>query len=291
MKKDEPAVIILNYNSSGETALLCESLDKYDPGLCVIVVDNCSDGPEREKLKALEKSCILLYLDKNLGYSAGNNAGIRKACELGYETCLLANSDTRLIRAHSVRACYAFMKAQGAGILGPKLVNEAGRDVSGMIRVDRYGRTKHEYTDKTGECMSLTGAFLFIDRSVIEKIGYLREFYFLYREDTDYCVRAYNEGIKLIYYPEVLVVHKEGTTTKKEALYYYYRNMFIFSREIYGTGSIRLALFYFFRFVKYSCHILKRKGTAGDKAAGLKLLWRAYGDGVRDKRGRTEDRL
>ncbi len=166
------------------------------------------------------------------------------------------------------------------------MVNESGEDISGFICVDRYGRTIHRLTDEITECISLTGAFLFISRQLIEKIGYLKEFYFLYREDTDYCVRAYKEGIKIVYYPQITVVHKMGTTTKSIAYYYYYRNMFIFSREIYKTGSLELALFYIFRFMLYSLGIIKRTAPSKEMAVRLKLLWRAYGDGVRDIRGK-----
>ncbi|MBR5376580.1 MAG: glycosyltransferase family 2 protein [Lachnospiraceae bacterium] len=284
--KDEPAVIILNYDSYEDTLKLIKSIEDYDPGLCVIVVDNASDPEERRKLTELEDRCILILLEENGGYAAGNNAGIRKALQLGYDTFLIANSDTRLISKRAVRDCYDYMKSNGVGILGPKMVNESGEDVSGMICADRYGRTVHQLTDQITECRCLTGAFMLIRRSVIERTGYLREFYFLYREDTDYCMRAYHEGVKIVYFPKITVVHKAGTTTKSVADYYYYRNMFVFSREIYGTGSLELALFYFFRFMLYSFGIIKGTASLSEKNGRLKRLWRAYYDGVRDIRGR-----
>ncbi|MCR4891499.1 MAG: glycosyltransferase family 2 protein [Lachnospiraceae bacterium] len=286
MTRDLPAVIILNYNSYEDTRRLIKSIEKYDPGLCLIVVDNASAPGERQKLRAIEGRCILILLNENGGYAAGNNAGIRKAMELGYDAFLLANSDTRLISGHAIRDSYAYMKRKGIGILGPRMVNESGQDVSGMIGVDRYGRTRHELTDQIRRCKSLTGAFLLISRQVIERIGYLREFYFLYREDTDYCIRAYKEGVKIVYYPPVTVVHRMGTTTKSVADYYYYRNMFILSRENYHIGSLELALFYLFRFLRYSLGIIKGRGPFREKPGRLRLLWRAYCDGVRDVRGK-----
>ena len=284
---DKPAVIILNHNSYDDTLKLVKSIEDHDPGMCIIVVDNASDPEERQKLSEDTGRFIPVLLGRNDGYAAGNNAGIRKAMELGFDAFLLANSDTCLISDHAISDCYAYMKDNGIGILGPRMVNGYGEDVSGMICVDRYGRTKHELTDEISECSCLTGAFWLIDRQVIEKIGYLREFYFLYREDTDYCVRACNEGFRIVYYPKVTVVHKGGTTTKSVADYYYNRNMFIFSREIHKTGSVELAAFYLFRFMICSLGMIRKKGPMSEKAGRLKRLWRGYVDGVRDIRGRV----
>ncbi len=287
MTTDQPAVIILNYNSFDDTLGLINSIEKYDPGLCIIVIDNASGAEDRRKLADLEGRCITILLEENGGYAAGNNIGIRKAEELGFDTFLLANSDTRLISSHAISDCYAYMKKNRIGILGPRMINKSGEDVSGIIHVDRYGRTGHQFTDKITECKSLTGAFIFIGKQVIDRIGYLKEFYFLYREDTDYCLRAYNEGVKVVFYPEVTVVHKTGATTKNVAEYYYYRNSFILSREIYKCKRAELALFYIFRFIHYSLGIVRRKAPLSEKTVRLKRLWSAYLDGVRDVRGKA----
>ncbi len=282
------AVIILNYNSYEDTLNLIKSIDEYDSGLCIIVVDNSSDIGERQKLTAIEERCTLILLDENDGYAAGNNVGIKKAIELGYETFLIANSDTYLVSRNAISDCYAYMKKNIIGILGPRMVNESGVDISGYISVDKYGRTKHWLTHNITECMSLTGAFIFIDKQVIDKIGFIREFYFLYREETDYCVRAYENKVKIVYYPRITIVHKEAATTKNIANYYYHRNMFIFSREIYKTKSFQLAVFYFFRYVLHSIRIIKTEKSKEELIRKLKQIWYAYFDGVRDVRGKRK---
>ncbi len=282
------AVIILNYNSFDDTFNLIKSIEEYDSGLCIIVVDNASEIEERQKLSAIQDRCVLILLDENGGYAAGNNVGIKKAIELGYDTFLIANSDTYLLSRHAIRDCYTYMKKNNIGILGPRMINESGEDISGCIKVDKYGRTKHWLTDEITECMSITGAFIFIDKQVINKIGFMREFYFLYREETDYCVRAYENQLKIVFYPCITIVHKEGTTTKKIANYYYHRNMFIFAREIYKTGSFQLAVFYFFRYIIYSIRIIKTAESNKESVQKLKQIWYAYFDGIRDVRGKRK---
>ena len=133
MTTDQPAVIILNYNSFDDTLGLINSIEKYDPGLCIIVIDNASGAEDRRKLADLEGRCITILLEENGGYAAGNNTGIRKAEELGFDTFLLANSDTRLISSHAISDCYAYMKKNRIGILGPRMINKSGEDVSGII--------------------------------------------------------------------------------------------------------------------------------------------------------------
>lgn len=286
--KNNLAVIILNYNSYDDTLKLINSIEQYDPGYSIIVVDNFYDNMERQKVLQLQEHCTLIFLEENNGYAAGNNAGIKKALELGCETFLLANSDTCIIKPNSISDCYSYMKKNHIGILGPKMINEAEEDISGCIKVDKFGRTSHLYTDEIKECMSLTGAFILIDKSVIEKIGYIREFYFLYREETDYCIRAFNNQVKIVFYPLVTILHKSGVTTKNVADYYYNRNMFIFSREIYNTNTLKLALFYFFRYVLQSLRILKNERAGKVASRKFKQIWLAYFDGVKDVRGKKQ---
>lgn len=283
---DKLAVIILNYNSYDDTLKLINSIEEYDSGLCIIVVDNLSEKEERQKLLAIKDRCILVLLNENGGYAAGNNVGIKKAIELGYETFLLANSDTYLISSHAISECYAYMKKNNIGILGPKMINESGEDISGCICVDKYGRTKHLFTENISNSESLVGAFLFIDKQVINKIGFIREFYFLYREETDYCVRACNNGIKIVYYPLVTIVHKSASTTRNVSNYYYHRNMFIFARENFKLGSLYLAFFYFPRFIFLSIKMICSDSAVNEKSRNIKQLWCAFFDGVRNVRGK-----
>jgi len=52
-----------------------------------------------------------------------------------------------------------------------------------------------------------------LDKSAIDKLGYWDETYFLYFEDSDFCVRAKRMGIKLIYDPRIILWHKNSQST------------------------------------------------------------------------------
>ena len=55
------------------------------------------------------------------------------------------------------------------------------------------------------------------DKSVIEKIGYWDEDYFLFYEDADYCARAMKAGLHLLYNPSLVIWHKSGQSTSGAA--------------------------------------------------------------------------
>lgn len=68
--------------------------------------------------------------------------------------------------------------------------------------------------DKPGETDFITGCLLCFDKKVVDKIGYWNEDYFLYYEDADFCERAKKNKISLIYYPELVIWHKNAQSTK-----------------------------------------------------------------------------
>jgi GT2 family glycosyltransferase len=78
-----------------------------------------------------------------------------------------------------------------------------------------------------------SGAAMMIKREVIEKTGLLPDFYFLYGEEKDYCIRANKKGFRVVSAPKAKVVHKASSTVKKYLglkNYYFHRNRLIFLR-------------------------------------------------------------
>lgn len=74
------AVIILNYNSSDLTSECANSLLNLYENIKIVIVDNCSTDESRDKLSSFsDKSprCYFVANDRNSGYAAGNNVGIR----------------------------------------------------------------------------------------------------------------------------------------------------------------------------------------------------------------------
>lgn len=97
--------VILNYNDARRTCEQVRRIEQYECLGAIVVVDNASTDDSPEKLRGLESDrVVFLQAEKNLGYGAGNNLGVRYACEkLEATHVLIANPDT-CFSASCVRA-------------------------------------------------------------------------------------------------------------------------------------------------------------------------------------------
>jgi len=229
------SVIVLNYNGLDNTLDCLESLRRLriDRHLIEIVVvdNNSSDGSQEAfaKLKDIE----LLVNSENLGFAGGNNRGIEFALKRNADYLLILNNDTIVDRL----LVDAFVKAAGsADIVSPKIYFAPGFEfhkkryrkkdlgkviwyaggeidwqniIGKHIGVDEVDRGQFS---KAQEIDFATGACVFVNRRVFEKIGFFDEKYFLYLEDMDFCVRAKKQGFKILFEPKAVIWHKNAAT-------------------------------------------------------------------------------
>ena len=265
-------IILLNWNNEEDTLECIESLEgiNYD-NYKIIVVDN---GSEAESVLKIEKKYPELKIIKNkenFGFAGGNNIGIKYAMENGADYVLLLNNDTTVEKDFLEKLVEAGELNKENGLLGPKTnyhseqnrIWFAGGKVSWLknkgthIGLDEIDSKQY---DEIKEVDYLTGCCLLIKREIIEKIGVLEEDYFLYYEDTDFCLRAKNIGYKCLYIPEAKIYHKVSRSTKPGSssyIYYHTRNGFVMAKR---TGSflnkIVLYIFCVYLFLKQIIKII-----------------------------------
>lgn len=216
------SVIILNYNTKDLLQKCLESVfsSRTDFQIEVIVSDNGSTDGSIEMIKNRFPQVKLTENNANLGFSAGNNVGIRQA--LG-RLVLLLNTDTE-VRLNTLDLSIKYMDSHPeAGVMGCKVLlpdgklHEASRRrfpnpvnaflrLFGLRRFSNYNY-KNIPIDREMEVDSVVGAFLMIRRSVIDKIGLLDEEFFMYGEDLDWCWRVKEAGFKVMYYPGAEITH------------------------------------------------------------------------------------
>ncbi|WP_394923847.1 glycosyltransferase family 2 protein [uncultured Robinsoniella sp.] len=288
MINDNVAIIILNYCSAKDTIRLINSIEKYEENYHIIVIDNDSIKKDKEILSILDKQYEVIYLEENTGYAAGNNVGIRRAMELGYENFLIANSDTEIIYPNTIKKLLDKMKELNASIIGPKMLDASGKLDSGIIIDSKWGRTYRETPEKICCCRSLIGAFLLISKKTIEVNGLLPEEYFLYREETDYFVQAYDKGLKIIYNPEIAIIHRHGTTTGSVWDYYFNRNTIYFAKKVRKTNILSLGIYHFCKSCYLTLRILCGCDNKKNRKKAIYLMWYGYFDGLRGKVGKNE---
>src|SRR3989338_11579858 len=230
-------IILLNWNNWHETRECLACLEKVDyPNFEIVLVDNGSNSSDIENIKEANMQHTL-YNPNNLGFAGGNNVGIKYALERGADYVLLLNNDAIAAPDFLTELVNAGESDKSFGILGSRIYKYGTDDVVFDGGEINKLMTKAEHI-KQGLTLLLpvdyiTGAAFLIKREVIEKIGLMREEYFLYYEDVDWCVRARNAGFKCVVVPESKVWHKVSATNKEGSpsyIYYHTRNSLILAK-------------------------------------------------------------
>lgn len=258
------SIIIVNYNVAN---LLCECLRSIlaNDGVSfeVWVVDNGSTDHSADMVRRGFPSVRLIEIPVNKGYAHANNLGLEKAKG---DYLLLLNPDT-VLPSDGLRKMVDFMQEhREAGIAGPKLVRRDGSldpacrrsfptplvsfyRLTGLSQLfpqsKRFARYNLTYLDpdRIAEVDSVVGAFMLVRRRAMEEAGLLDERFFLYGEDLDWAIRIKNKGWKVLYNPEVTVLHYKAESSRQEirqATVEFYRSMLVFYRKHYApsTGPI-----------------------------------------------------
>lgn len=220
------AIIVLTWNGKALTLACLESLMSLDYGAVrIIVVDNGSaDGTAEAVRGAYGNRVTLVENPANLGFSRGNNAGIRRALEDGAELVLLLNNDTTVDPALVRSLVEAILSSEDIGIAGPKIYYAsppdriwfAGGEISLARGVSRHigirERDRGQY-DEIRDVDYVTGCALMARREVFEAVGDLDPIFAAYYEDADFCMRARRAGFRVVYVPAGRVWHKISAST------------------------------------------------------------------------------
>lgn len=237
MAKPQVAVIILNWNGLADTLECLESVLKSKTktiDLQTILVDNGSTDKSVSTLKNRYGDQIkLLENSRNLGFSGGNNVGIRAALESGTTHVILLNNDTT-VAPDTFQNLFTSAQKHGFDLASPKIYfypgcefhhdqyqkSERGKVIwyaggridwanviAAQIGVNEVDLGQH---DQACETEFATGCCLLIDKKVIDKIDLLPTIYTAYWEDTDYCLQAQKAGFKIGYTPDAHLWHKNA---------------------------------------------------------------------------------
>lgn len=274
-------IILVNFNGIKLTEDCVDSIyqSKYDSSkykVNIVVVDNGSKRDETQYLKQKYKDLILIRSEENLGFAGGNNLGINKAMAKGADYVLLINNDTVLDEYMLQRL---FENAQLNVVLtskilyynkpntiwgeGGKIDWKKGNSYNGKIN------QKDDHAVKKYYCEFTSGCCMFIPCNVIKKVGLLNSDYFMYCEDTEYCIRLKKAGIKIMVIPTAILYHKVSMSSGGEdspfSIYYMTRNRLSLIKEYSNMFSSDAWLFSLVsRYVRMFQFLLtdKQKGQA-----------------------------
>ena len=223
------SIIILNYNA-GQLLLDCvNSIKKSNySNFEIIIVDNLSNDQSHKKCKSKFPEVKLIENKENLGYCEGNNVGIRHATG---KFIVIMNPDTEVSPSWLHELIIAYEK-QGEGIFQPKILSLNEKQVlqstGNMLHVFGFGFAKDKGRKDEGVDEEIkkigyaSGTCLFTSRNVLDKVGLLDSFLFLYHDDLDLGWRASQIGINSYYVPKSKIYHVESYSLKWSAKKFYW---------------------------------------------------------------------
>lgn len=264
-------IVIVNWNT---LPLLRRCLDTVIESVGVstriVMVDNGSSDGSADAIREAYPGVLTLSGHGNIGYPAGNNLGLKA---LGYGAAavmsdtapryaLLLNPDTELPHDALLEMTRFMDSHPEVGVAGPKLVLPNGQldlacrrsmptvEVSfwrliGFSRLfpkspifARYNLTFLD-EDETTEVDSVVGAFMMVRREAIGVVGLMDEAFFMYGEDLDWAKRIKEAGWKIMYYPEVTVLHikRAASRKSKRAAFEFVRAFLIFYNKHYRDST------------------------------------------------------
>jgi GT2 family glycosyltransferase len=218
-----PVTIVMPTYGSSETTMhavrrLQRTVDRTRTR--IVVVDDGSEPEHRAPLRSLQ-GVMLDLAPENAGFAATVNRGIRLADSA--DDIVVLNNDVMAHRGWLERLQRAAYLEDRVGIVGPKLLYPDGRIQSaGSLRNPgapewfdhryRFKSAHHGPANVRDAALAMTGACIYVKRSLIDELGPLDEGFGMGYEDVDYSLRAWQAGHEVLYEPDAELTHLESVT-------------------------------------------------------------------------------
>ena len=213
------AIVIVSYNARADLERCLESLHASPPQVDheIVVVDNHSSDGSVEAARRWPDVRVIA-LDANVGFARANNVALRATASVDV---LLLNSDT-IVPADAIDRLVAELdRDPGVAVVGPRLVDGSGRaELSFGRMIAPLNELRQKRLARSPEVERLTrerhypdwvsGACLLVRRGDAEAVGGLDERFFMYTEDVDFCAAIRARGRRVLFTPDVEIVHLRG---------------------------------------------------------------------------------
>ena len=260
-------IIVVLYNSSDAFATMWRSLVAQT---CrdwrIIAIDNKSADNSVSMLRALSDPRLhVIENDKNVGFARAVNQGLRIAAEQDGERCLLLNPDT-ILPADFLKDLIEVWTKHDWLVVAPRVMSLETPSESwyaggyldyGWIFANQHDDYTPEDTPDPREVDFASGCCLGLSMKVLRRIGLLDESFFVYWEDTDYCVRLKAAGIPIMYLRDPMLLHEGGAS----------------SGGTFSPAGVKL--FY----SSYALMLRKHFGIWKTLRMALRVLWREHAQG------------
>jgi hypothetical protein len=230
------ACILVNYRSPLEMLERCLS-SLLPPSAAlrpnVIIVDNDSRDGVAQKIKTDFPEVTVVGLDSNRGFAAAVNRGLQEVTE---PQVLLLNTDAVLAKgALELMSRKLYESPPDVAGIAPKMMSSSYAGIidaigtvmppSGASFNRGIGQCDLGQYDRAEEVGGVCFGAALLRRRVFQpvSVGPLYEGYFLYFEDSDWCMRAFSQGYRFLTEPRAVVMHMHSGITRHESLGFKYR--------------------------------------------------------------------
>jgi GT2 family glycosyltransferase len=218
--------VTVTYNSADvlDAFLRCVQVQTHEDFM-LYVVDNASKDQTLEIARNWTDRRLRIIANlENLGVAEGNNQGIRSAIADGCHAVLLINNDTEF-PATLIQRLADGLDAHAVEMTCPKMMyySESSRIwAAGGTLQPLFGYRSVHFGENeidrgqydTARLVTYVPTCCVLIRSdVFRRIGVMDKHYFVYADDTDFMYRAFKAGIRLMYLPEIQLLHKVGGLT------------------------------------------------------------------------------
>ena len=248
-------IVVLNWNNCAATVACVESLLHHviGPGRSLVVVDNDStDGSvnvfnESLSLRPfpsgefcfddIDQQLYILRSPSNCGYAGGNNFAIQSILQAGcdFEAVWILNNDTTVENDALTPLQNSLLLCTNGGFVGSLLVNQKDNNIQcvggvhGLPSLGFFRSCKDILTFESNRgspsdmhLSFITGASMLISRNVIDDIGLMHDFYFLYFEEIDWQLRASRKGYQIRVSTDSKLRHAESGSVGAKSDFFFF---------------------------------------------------------------------
>jgi GT2 family glycosyltransferase len=259
------AVVMLNYNSTNDLKIsLPQMAAQHGIKLTLIIVDNASSAKEIKQARIWvqdwrpdvimgdpkeidewiaahpEKSrtpgnLYFILNNRNGGYSAGNNIGLRVGNKLGADAALIVNPDMRFNNSNYVASLSALLAPSEKNCIAASRIIDLNGENQNPLREPGFWeelfwprvflpifQKSNSYTimiqgDRPTSVPKVSGCCFMIDFGFLRTINYLDENVFLYCEEPILSALASKSKLNIIYDPNLIAVHAHAKSQKENS--------------------------------------------------------------------------
>ena len=227
------ACIIVNYNNADDVERLVNQIKGYKTFEIIIIVDNCStDDSVMQLSKIVTKGVCLVKTEKNGGYGAGNNYGIKLAHQCGCEIAVIANPDVEFSEECMEDILRTFSANPDCAVATARQLTGQGKykggdvwnvpspllySISSLYLVSKLfcKPIKLDATKKYQRVECVAGSLLAVDIKKFHSVGGYDESMFLYCEETLLGLKMKQKGYPCYVLPNSEYRHHHATSTSK----------------------------------------------------------------------------